>query len=297
MRWRLWSSALLWVVSLGVLAGCTARGHPARPVPTELVLAPQPARRLVVVLPGRGDDLRALRRSGVVEAIHGSWPDTDVLLAELSLPYYLDGLQAARRLHDDVIAPTRPRGYREVWLSGASLGGLGTLLYAQAYPDELDGLVLLAPFLGDRAILDEIAAAGGAARWEAGPAQALTPDTWQREFWRRLQGWLHEPANACRVWLAYGERDRLRQAMPLLTPLLPPGHVLVRPGGHTWKVWTPALREVLDAASKERADLRRDEVPNVCVPHPRVRNPGTGHGRRAPLTRLDSSGTNSSGTR
>lgn len=250
MRWRLRSGVLLWV-SLGVLAGCAARGHPVRPVPTELIEAPQPARRLVVVLPGRRDDLRTLRRSGVVEAIHGSWPDSDVLLVELSLPYYRDGLHAAQRLHDDVIAPTRQREYREVWLSGASLGGLGGLLYAQAYPGELDGLVLLAPFLGDRAILEEIAAAGGVTRWDAGPAQALTPDTWQREFWRHLQGWLRDPANARRVWLAYGERDRLRRAMPLLAPLLSPGHVLVRPGGHTWKVWTPALREVLEAASKE----------------------------------------------
>lgn len=240
----------LWLVVLGLLGGCAGHGGPVRPVPTELIEAPQPARRLVVVLPGRRDDLRTLRRSGVVEAIHGSWPDADVLLAELSLPYYLDGLQAAQCLHEDVIAPMRQR-YREIWLGGASLGGLGGLLYDQAHPGGLDGLVLLAPFLGDRAILEEIAAAGGIARWDAGPAQALAPDTWQREFWRDLQAWLREPANTRRVWVIYGERDRLRAALPLLAPLLPPGHVLVRPGGHTWRVWSPAMRDALEAASAE----------------------------------------------
>ena len=35
------------------------------------------------------------------------------------------------------------------------------------------------------------------------------------------------------------------QAMPLLTPALPPEQVLVRDGGHAWKVWSPALGEVL----------------------------------------------------
>lgn len=51
------------------------------------------------------------------------------------------------------------------------------------------------------------------------------------------------------MWLAYGDRDHLRRAMPVLEPLLRPEQILVRPGGHTWTVWSPAMREVLTAAS------------------------------------------------
>ena len=54
-----------------------------------------------------------------------------------------------------MIAPARARGYAGVWLAGASMGGMGTLLYERSRPGELDGLVLLAPYLGDRGLLEE----------------------------------------------------------------------------------------------------------------------------------------------
>jgi hypothetical protein len=229
------------------LAGCSVGGDPAQPIPTSFIPAPQTTERLMVVLPGRADDLSTLRRSGVVSAIHRSWPDTDVVLAELSMPYYLDG-KASRRLHDQVIAPARRRGYRQIWMSGASLGGMGTLMYDQAYPGELDGLVLLAPFLGETEILREITGAGGVVRWDTGPPQAITADNWQHELWRHVQALSRDPARARHVWLAYGDDDKLRKAMPLLAAALPPEQVLVRPGGHNWRVWSPAMGEVLDAA-------------------------------------------------
>ena len=244
--------ALSVILSLALLAGCGPRGNAAKPIPTALVPAPQPAARLVVVLPGRGDNLAALERSGMTDAIQSVWPDADVLFAELTMAYYLEG-GAAQRLHDEVIVPARRRGYREVWLSGASMGGMGALLYDRAYPGDADGLVLLAPYLGDRAILEEITAAGGIARWDAGPPQAINADTWQHEVWRHLQTWARDPDKARNVWLAYGDRDRLRRAMPVLEPLLRPEHILVRPGGHAWAMWSPAMREVLTAASTRSA--------------------------------------------
>lgn len=237
---------------LGTLAACGPLGDPSRPIPTTLVPAQGKAQRLVVVLPGRGDDLQALRRSGMVEAIQGAWPDADVLLAELAIRYYQDG-RAAARLHDEVIAPARTRGYREVWLGGASLGGMGTLLYDKAYPGDADGLFLLAPYLGDRAIQQEIVAAGGLARWQPGPEQPMSDATWQRELWRSIKGWQADPAKARNVWMATGDRDRLREANALLATVLPADQVFVRPGGHDWKTWTPATREILEAAQRKSA--------------------------------------------
>ena len=256
MHSRLQQGCLLLLAALGmVLAACTARGDVSRPIPTALIPAPQAAQRLVVVLPGRADDLDVLQRGGIAEAVHQHWPDADVLLAELTMPYYLQGT-APQRLHDEVIAPARRRGYREVWLSGASMGGMGSVMYDRSYPGELDGIILLAPYLGDRPILREIAEAGGVERWDPGPPQALGQDNWQHEMWRHLQTWVDSPDRTRNVWLAYGERDRLRSAMPLLAPLLPPEHVLVRPGGHAWRVWSPALGEVLQAASTARESAR-----------------------------------------
>jgi pimeloyl-ACP methyl ester carboxylesterase len=184
-------------------------------------------------------------------AIQGAWPDADVLFAELTLGYYMQG-RAPERLHDEVVAPARQRGYREVWLAGASMGGMGVLLYDRLRPGEMDGLVLLAPYLGDRKLLREIGDAGGIAKWDAGPPQEVNDDTWQREIWRHIQKVSRDPAQSKRFWLAYGDKDRLRNAVPLLAPALPADQVLVRDGGHTWTVWSPAIGEVLKQADAKR---------------------------------------------
>ncbi len=91
------------------LAGCLPPSDPSKTIPTLLVPAPQPAKRLVIVLPGRADGLPALRDSGMAAAIQGTWPDADVLFAELTLGYYMQG-RAPERLHDEVVAPARERG-------------------------------------------------------------------------------------------------------------------------------------------------------------------------------------------
>lgn len=256
MRTRLLATI---VGSIAALTACLPKGDTDRPIPTLLTpsqdAAPASARRLVVMLPGRADDLQALRRSGMSEAIQSVWPDADVLFAELTIGYYMQG-RAPQRLHAEVIAPARARGYREIWLGGASMGGMGTLMYERSYPGEMNGLILLAPYLGERALLDEIRDAGGVAQWHPGPPQETGPDTWQGELWRHLHTWVRNPRQAQRVWLAYGERDRLRDAMPLLSPLLPSDQVLVREGGHTWTVWSPATAEILQRIEAKNAAAR-----------------------------------------
>lgn len=237
------------LLSLTALIACARFGDSTKPIPTLLIPARQKVERLVVVLPGRGDDLAALQRSGIVEAIQGAWPDADVILAELAMPYYTDR-RAPHRLHNEIILPARQRGYRQIWLTGASLGGMGTLMYDRHYPGEIDGMVLLAPYLGDASFLEGIRRAGGLRDWNPTPAN----DDWQYDLWRHLQSWQRTPGRARNVWLVYGERDRLRDAMPLLEPLLRKQQILVRPGGHTWKVWAPAMREVLEQVPKATAE-------------------------------------------
>jgi hypothetical protein len=242
MRLFSWSSLLLWA---GMLFGCFPRGDPSQPIPTASIAAPQPARRLVVVLPGRGDDLQGLRKSGIAQAVQSAWPDADVVLTGLALGYYMEGV-AEKRLHDEVILPARERGYTQVWLVGASLGGMGAIMFDRAYPGEATGLVLLAPYLGEDEMVSRIAGAGGIARWQAPPKPAaVTADNFQQELWRHVQGWSRDPAAARKVWLAYGRKDRFAEPDALLGAVLPPDHVLVREGGHDWDVWAPATREVL----------------------------------------------------
>jgi pimeloyl-ACP methyl ester carboxylesterase len=208
------------------------------------------------VLPGRQDDLGRLQDSGMADAIQSAWPDADVTYAELTLDFYRTG-QAPRRLREEVIAPARAKGYREIWLAGASLGGMGTLIYDAQFPGELDGMLLLAPYLGDYDLLLEIDCAGGVTHWEGGPSQGFTPETWQRDLWRYVKVLAEDRGRSARIWLAYGDDDRLEKAMPLLTPALHARQVFVRDGGHKWSVWTPATRDMLEAINAANATAAR----------------------------------------
>jgi pimeloyl-ACP methyl ester carboxylesterase len=249
MRLFCWSSLLL---AAGMLLGCFPRGDPSKPIPTALVNAPAKAQRLVVVLPGRGDDLIGLHKSGVVQAVQSAWPDADVMLTGLALGYYMEGL-AEQRLHDEVIVPARRRGYAQIWLVGASLGGMGAVMYDRAHPNQVNGIVLLAPYLGDKPVLSRITKAGGISAWQPPPkVGAVNAENFHVDLWRHLQSWSRQPSAARNVWLAYGKADRLREAMPLLAPVLPPGHVLLREGGHEWRVWSPATRDVLVRIDEQR---------------------------------------------
>ena len=43
------------------------------------------------------------------------------------------------------------------------------------------------------------------------------------------------------IYVGVGSQDRLLPANDVLASELEPSHFLVLPGGHGWKVWTPAL--------------------------------------------------------
>jgi pimeloyl-ACP methyl ester carboxylesterase len=266
---------LLLLVLLAALAGCGNLGDRRQPIPTIVQPPPVEAARapLVVVLPGRRDDAAGMARRGVADSIQAAWPQAEVVLTGATLDYYLDG-GLPRRLHDEIIAPALAGGGRELWLVGISLGGMGALVYDRAYPDQVDGIILLGPFLGGRALLDEIQAAGGIAAWQPGPVpDRLDRDNALRELWRHLQGYVGDPGRGQRIWLAHGDRDRLRRAVPVIAPLLPAGQILERPGGHSWTVWRPALVEILESIQAKRAAAGEPVPARRAVPPPRTAAP------------------------
>jgi pimeloyl-ACP methyl ester carboxylesterase len=225
---------------LGLLAvACTMPwSPPSEPIPQQLVPAPSsPAGRLVIVLPGLGNSMRVLQESGIAAAIQRGMPDADVMLALASVRYYLDG-GMPRRVHDQVVVPARARGYREIWLAGASMGGGGVTMYEREYPGEMTGLVLLAPYMGTDSLLEEIRKAGGLASWNPGPPPAAIDGfNIAREQWRTLQAWSKEPARTRNVWLTCGTKDSLLPAAELIAQLLPADHFLKTDGIHDWTAW------------------------------------------------------------
>lgn len=214
------------------------------PVPTDFRAAPVPGSRLVIVLPGRGGSLEGLQRAGIAATIQRAWPDADVLLTEVGMRQYND-LSATRRIHDEMVEPARRRGVRSIWLLGASLGGTGVLLYERDYPGTVEGLVALAPYMGDARLRSSIKDAGGVKAWEP-PAWDGRPDmAWQVDLWRTVGRVAADPRRATSLWFGYGQRDPVRNAAPLLEQALPPGQVVVRPGKHDWSTWSRLVTEIL----------------------------------------------------
>src|SRR5882724_740034 len=162
---------------IAVASSCMFMQKPRAIIPTETVAAQavSDSKRMVIVLPGYGDTLATLKKSGVAEVIQHNFPEAEVVLVELSLPYYMEG-RGVQRLHEEVVEPARRRGIRDIYLAGASMGGMGVLLYEREYPNEMRGLILMAPFLGDAAIMQEIEASGGIEHWTPGP----TPEPMNR---------------------------------------------------------------------------------------------------------------------
>ena len=210
----------------------------------------QPAETLVIVLPGLGEDMADLDRSGMAAAIQKGMPNADVTYALASVRYYFDG-GMPRRIHEQVVVPARAQGYRQIWLAGGSMGGGGVTMYEREYPGEMAGLVLLAPFMGSRGVLEEIRKAGGLARWQPGPPPAeVTGFNIAREQWRLVQSWSGESGRNRNVWLVCGTQDDLLPASELIAQVLPADHYFKKEGGiHDWTSWVEATTTIFTRAT------------------------------------------------
>ncbi|HUR39708.1 MAG TPA: hypothetical protein VM240_00920 [Verrucomicrobiae bacterium] len=229
-------------IGLPLFSACSVVGSPKDVVPVHKIAGNDPGKVLVVVLPGFAFDHDDLRDKGVATAIQKGWPSADVALVGATFPYYRTGV-LVEKLHAQVIAPARAAGYRQVWLAGGSMGGMGTLLYEQAHPGELTGLVILSPFLGSDDLLDEIREAG-LERWSAGELSPVVDgDNYQRHVWKMIQGWGARPDPAARVWLACGTEDPLFKDVQVMAPVVPKDQYLPSPGGHSWDYWLPVVED------------------------------------------------------
>jgi enterochelin esterase-like enzyme len=240
------------VLAGAVLAGCFAVGDEDEPITAITVPSPTgtAATMAVVVLPGFGATAQDMLERGVAEAVHRSWPDADVLLTNATFAYYAHNVLVPH-VEADIMAPARER-YRKLWLVGASVGGMGAIMYERRYPGRVEGLILFAPWLGEQELHDEIRAAGGIRQWEPGPVvDEFDQKTYQREMWRVIKGWAQHPPDAKRIWVVCGKEDRLLEPDRLLATALPASHYLEVDGGHAWVTWLTAAPVVM---SKVRAE-------------------------------------------
>jgi pimeloyl-ACP methyl ester carboxylesterase len=228
----------------------------AAPVPMRTVwrtagASPQ-GRDLLVFLPGQGDSAEDFIRHGFIAAVERARLPVDCVAVNATFGYYARSALVPR-LMEDVITPARRAGYRRIWLVGISMGGLGAALTASRNEDAIDGLLLLAPYLGEKALVNEIAAAGGLARWTA-PATPDPDGDYQRALWAWLKRYTARAQHPRlpELYLGFGTEDRFLAAETLLAAELPAAHVFRAPGKHAWGPWESAFGAFLGSRAVGR---------------------------------------------
>jgi pimeloyl-ACP methyl ester carboxylesterase len=194
----------------------------------------------VLLLPAAYTTPDDFLREGFVKAARDRALPVDLVFVELKVQHLTDRT-ILRRLRHEVVLPARALGCRSIWLGGISIGGFVALAYAERYPEEIDGLCLLAPYLGNHIVTGEIERANGVHEWTPGE---LAADDDERRIWRFIKEYRARPSP---LHLGFGRDDRFADSHRMMASALAPECVDVVPGGHEWPVWRQLWENFLDA--------------------------------------------------
>jgi pimeloyl-ACP methyl ester carboxylesterase len=192
----------------------------------------------MIWLPGAYHSAQDFIDQGFAQAVARRGIPLDLRFVDLEMQH-LDDRDPLARLRSEIVLPARTAG-STVWLGGISLGGMAALDYASMHAGDIDGLCLLAPYLGNRMLIREIAAGAGLAAWDSGElAQAGA----EHRIWRYIKTRCGSPP----LFLGYGSSDRFAASHELLAAALPPSWVDVVAGGHDWRAWITLWEGFLDS--------------------------------------------------
>ncbi|MGD9385968.1 MAG: alpha/beta hydrolase-fold protein [Thioalkalispiraceae bacterium] len=193
----------------------------------------KPARHLIVLISGRGASASYFQDNRWVEIAREHGIQADFVSPYAHYGYYMTRALLPR-LKEDVIIPAKQQGYQTISLVGISMGGLGSILYSQQHPEDIDRIYLLAPYLGDNRVHQQIRAQGGLANWEM---QQENADDWNYYIWQFLKEFTQHPRQRENLFLGYGQQDTM-QGVDILQQSLPDDQVITIPGGHKDVVFT-----------------------------------------------------------
>ena len=127
----------------------------------------------IVLLPGAFTTAGEFATARFAEAVSERGLPIDLVITDLELTSVTDR-SILERLRAGPLKVARAAGCESVWLAGVSLGAFVALVLAERFPGEVDGLCLIAPYLGTRIVSSEIVRAGGLARWQPALADAAS---------------------------------------------------------------------------------------------------------------------------
>lgn len=262
------------------LVGCELFLATPKPIPSvrrSTTRAPVRERTLLILLPGRGSRMGDYVKGGFFRLAQDARLPLDVVAVDAHFGYYMRR-KLLPRIHEDFVLPARKKGYRQVWILGISMGGLGALLYAQKHPRQVDGLILLAPYLGDKKLIRRIEEAGGVGAWK--PTEPVKESDYQRRLWRWLKAYVKPSPGLPRLFIGWGRSDRFRRANALLATLVPTPQTFGVDGGHTYGPWRQLFKAILASAPFRQRVL--PPPPPPTRPATKKRKPPLPRSRRRP---------------
>jgi len=245
MRMRQWFMRLILAAATMLPTGCSWFAK----APMDVLYYPavadedQPRKNLFIFMRGIGGSNSSFKKEGLVDDVRALNLPFDMAAPNAHLGYYT-GRTLIVRLKEDVIDPARRQGKDDIWLAGFSMGGLGSLLYLREHPDDVQGVCLVAPYLGDPPIIEEIRAAGGVRSWS--PGNYDPDDDYQRMLWH----WIKDNVSGnspVPIFLGYGTDDRLAPGCALLAEVLPEDHVAQISGGHDYPTFKALWKRFLES--------------------------------------------------
>jgi len=189
-------------------------------------------KNLIIFLRGRGGSHKDFATEGFIDSVKKRNLPYDMVAPNAHFGYYF-GETLVDRLKSDLIEPARAKGYENIFLVGASMGGLGAIIYSRYYPEDVTGVYVISPFLGYKKIIAEIADSGGLQQWQPGTYDP--DDDWQRMVWDWLKANTHKQKQKPKIYLGYGTEDTYLKSQKILGDALPGDQVIKTAGGHTPK--------------------------------------------------------------
>ncbi len=194
----------------------------------------------IVCLPGVYHKPEDFLAAGFDDCVRRRRLPIDLLFVDVEMQH-LGDVKALEQLKRQIVLPARAQGCRALWFLGVSLGGFIALDYLASNPGDLEGVCVLAPYLGSRLLTREIEGAQGLSAWTRGE---LASGDEERRIWRFLQ---KQDAHSRLLYLGFGRDDRFADAHRLMAEALSPEAVDVVPGGHDWRTWTTLWENFLDS--------------------------------------------------
>jgi len=208
----------------------------------QYITGKEQSKSLLIMLPGRFEKMDSFIDHGFIKNLKDSRIGFDVITVDAHLGYYYQE-NLATRLYEDIILSAKQQGYENIWIFGISLGGLGALWYGKDKCDTINGIIVIAPFVGDKNVIDEIKSAGGPSKWF--PKEPLAKGDYQRGLWIWLKKYSIDAENLPKLIIGYGLEDEFAYGDDLLAQILPNNQVFTGPGNHDWDTWTRLFNKII----------------------------------------------------